>query len=681
MRCCGPAACIDDLKSAQLPWSLEEAVNQQLVALAPEERNVVEALAVFGDPATFEVLGEVSEIDETTLLTALRSLCDRGVIVEHADDVFWFAHVLVSEAVHNQLLGRERRALHERALAALGHNPSPDHAALARHAQGAGRFELIPEIAREGAPRYLASGASFQALRLSAEALAEAPNDPALLAVATDAAWRLEYGTEALAYAQLWVTNSVTDLDRVEALRFTARLHHELHQPDLRDEVLTSLEALADELPAGTARGRCAGAVAQVHMLARRTADAIAWADRAISEAKLNSDPWLEAQASVEKASAFDQLHAREASAKALLAAHQLARRVGDDVLECRSLNNLLVTISPHGPTGEWARRELGQVAKRCGLDKLGLSAMWEVGAALARGDMRAMRQAGAELAERWDAAEEFGVHLADLRIEEGLVAEARAAAESCRARHNYLDIDLRTMRVELLAEALEGRRSDADAVFDSILRSELPHDSVWAVMTMVEIGLAALMAGLPAERVRHDYVEGWIRPHVSHEFVAVHLEGPLRLAEGDASGAVAAFEEVLTDPDPNLYVPTLASLRTAQATAMLAEGDRAGAVSAAKAAMANLAGWPGWRRDRAEALLRRLEGSSRTDGELTTREREVTALIAEGFTNGQVAERLFISPKTAAVHVSNILTKLGLSSRVEIAAWAVRHGVVLEKS
>ncbi|HAP78428.1 MAG TPA: DNA-binding response regulator, partial [Acidimicrobiaceae bacterium] len=81
--------------------------------------------------------------------------------------------------------------------------------------------------------------------------------------------------------------------------------------------------------------------------------------------------------------------------------------------------------------------------------------------------------------------------------------------------------------------------------------------------------------------------------------------------------------------------------------------------------------------RDRAEALVRRLEGSARAEGELTSREREVASLIAEGLTNGQLADRLYISPKTAAVHVSNILTKLGLSSRVEIAAWAVRHGVV----
>ena len=67
--------------------------------------------------------------------------------------------------------------------------------------------------------------------------------------------------------------------------------------------------------------------------------------------------------------------------------------------------------------------------------------------------------------------------------------------------------------------------------------------------------------------------------------------------------------------------------------------------------------------------------------GELTSRKREVAALLAEGPTNSQLAERLYISPRTAAVHVYNILMKLGLSGRAEITACAVRHEVLLEAS
>jgi DNA-binding CsgD family transcriptional regulator len=56
--------------------------------------------------------------------------------------------------------------------------------------------------------------------------------------------------------------------------------------------------------------------------------------------------------------------------------------------------------------------------------------------------------------------------------------------------------------------------------------------------------------------------------------------------------------------------------------------------------------------------------------------ELEVLELIADGRSNGQIAERLFISPKTASVHVSNILAKLGVRGRVEAAALAHRRGL-----
>jgi DNA-binding CsgD family transcriptional regulator len=60
----------------------------------------------------------------------------------------------------------------------------------------------------------------------------------------------------------------------------------------------------------------------------------------------------------------------------------------------------------------------------------------------------------------------------------------------------------------------------------------------------------------------------------------------------------------------------------------------------------------------------------------LTEREREIVVLLAAGRSNPQIAEALFISPKTASVHVSNILAKLGVDSRVEAAAVAHRLGV-----
>jgi DNA-binding CsgD family transcriptional regulator len=677
VRTCGPDACIDHLRSTALPWSLDEAVRQQLGGLQPDERKVLDALAVFGDPASFELLRDIAELDEGRMLVALRDLVANNVLVEPADDAFWFSHALVADAIRQQLLGRERRRLHERAFAALRSSPSPDHAALARHALGAGQFDLIPAIAREGARRYLDRGASFQALRLASDALAEAPNDPELLAVATDAAWRLEYGTEALAYAEQWRASAVTDLERIESLRFTARLHHELIHEDQRDAVLARLEALFEELPAGMARGRCAGAIAQLHMLAGRNDDAVQWADCALEEARRNGDQWLEAQATVERASASCGIVSRDECERALVDARDLARRVGDPVLECRSLNNLLGVVAPHSARAAWARAELRDAAARSGLDKLGpgMFPTWEAETALAMGDMRAARQA---LAQVWQQQATMNdsqctqiTHTTLLRIEEGLVNDALALWESRTQRkpHDVLD---------LLAFAVDGRRTDVERALDRLLAEPTPPDTSSSLWLMLEVGIALVLSGVPSERVRNEYLQ-WVAPHPAHDFVERHLEGPLQLAEGDATAAAATLAPLVADPDPQLYVPTLGTLWVAYAAALLASGDRSAARTAAHSAVDQLALWPGWRRDRAEALLRRLEGAGRADGELTAREREVAALIAEGLTNGQLAERLYISPKTAAVHVSNILMKLGLSSRVEIAAWAVRHGVVLQ--
>ena len=54
----------------------------------------------------------------------------------------------------------------------------------------------------------------------------------------------------------------------------------------------------------------------------------------------------------------------------------------------------------------------------------------------------------------------------------------------------------------------------------------------------------------------------------------------------------------------------------------------------------------------------------------------EVARYVAKGLTNGGIADELFISTKTASVHVSNILSKLGMSSRTEIAVWVAEGGL-----
>jgi DNA-binding NarL/FixJ family response regulator len=103
--------------------------------------------------------------------------------------------------------------------------------------------------------------------------------------------------------------------------------------------------------------------------------------------------------------------------------------------------------------------------------------------------------------------------------------------------------------------------------------------------------------------------------------------------------------------------------LAISEARAALAAFDRLGAAADA---------------DKAAVFLRRLGVKGRTGPKnlelLSNREVEVLRLVALGLSNAEIAARLFISTKTAGHHVSSILSKLGLRSRTEAAAYAVLH-------
>jgi DNA-binding CsgD family transcriptional regulator len=155
--------------------------------------------------------------------------------------------------------------------------------------------------------------------------------------------------------------------------------------------------------------------------------------------------------------------------------------------------------------------------------------------------------------------------------------------------------------------------------------------------------------------------------------------------ADPERWAAVAASWEALAQPYPAAYA------RWHQAEALLARGARAAATTALRSAYQTTTrlGAAPLRRE-VEGLARRARIDLATPPAdqpaaahpadpfgLTPREREVLALVADGRTNPQIAEALFISPKTAGIHVSNILAKLGVASRGEAAAIAHRSGLV----
>jgi DNA-binding CsgD family transcriptional regulator len=116
-------------------------------------------------------------------------------------------------------------------------------------------------------------------------------------------------------------------------------------------------------------------------------------------------------------------------------------------------------------------------------------------------------------------------------------------------------------------------------------------------------------------------------------------------------------------------------------AEALVAAGDRTPAASHAQAAIAAAARMDAVPLKEAVAATvsrsRLTASSGEADAVLTRREREVLALVAEGLTNREVGKRLFISDKTASVHLSNVMTKLNVSSRTEAVTVAHRRGLL----
>ncbi len=165
-----------------------------------------------------------------------------------------------------------------------------------------------------------------------------------------------------------------------------------------------------------------------------------------------------------------------------------------------------------------------------------------------------------------------------------------------------------------------------------------------------------------------------WPTIGIWESLVEAELAGAHRT--GDDPEAWRRAVQRIAAPDAQAILRPYAAYRLG--AALLARGDREAAqqaltraVEAAEELGARLVSQ--WAEELAAAAGLALAGQGRKRGapnseELTARERQVLALISEGLSNRQIGERLFISTKTASVHVSAILRKLGVATRTEAA-------------
>ncbi len=265
----------------------------------------------------------------------------------------------------------------------------------------------------------------------------------------------------------------------------------------------------------------------------------------------------------------------------------------------------------------------------------------------------------------------EAGSLAGELERREGRLEEARGAIERAIDRIEFCSDDaLRMANVSAAGAAVEAdaAASARDLGDEEELRASLARAELMAARTeaAAESSPHALTAAYAASATAE----------------AARARRDERAAE--LEGAAALAWEELGRP----YPVAVHRWREAEALTAVGERERAGAAAGAALAAARGLG-SAWLAEEVESLVARgrLTASPTVDGDgsaepaedpfgLTPRERQVLAAVAEGATNREIAERLFMAEKTASVHVSRILAKLGVRSRTEAAAVAHRHGL-----
>jgi DNA-binding CsgD family transcriptional regulator len=682
----------DDIDAMPLPWTVAELVRGQLDELEPDVREMVTTAAVIGRRVPFDVLAAVTRASEDDLIRRLRAAVDAGLLVEGEPDVFGFHHEIAREAIESGLLGREQRRLHEAALAALREAHSRDHVALVHHARGAGRYDEMVEEARVGAQDSLARGSTFQALQLAEVGLTEAPDDLDLLSAAARAAWLTDVLDDAATHADRWLrlARAAGDVsEEAEALGLRARVAYDAGDVEGMGGYIDALVAVLDDLPDVGERARAMAMVAQSYMLRERVGPTIEWADRAQALAEEHGLADVAVQAMVERGSMLTQTSRTSPEAwHRLEEAAQAAEDSGDHVLAARAYNNLLIH----------ARRWRDAAGVRALIERLQFHAqasgygMLDVPTARAElaavdGDLDGAIAALAEIDDmaqvsraqrnrnRWAAVMRAGLALevGDLDAAARFTEEAKPVTERTAAGILGLDTHLALRRGELGAARRHLARL-LDAVRDEgVASAGQAHD----------ILAAGLSAGLAPDELRPlaemagYYVDHRLPPedpwHQLHEAQLAEASGEVEEAAAlyaAAAKGLAGALDVLAGHRGTAHVGAAQSL--------VALGRLEEARVHVEAAAPHLARWRGWRVAQLRAVERRLGIGGEVPGpaSLTPREREVAALLAEGLSNSQLADRLYISPRTAAVHVSNILSKLGMSSRTEVAAWSASGGL-----
>jgi DNA-binding CsgD family transcriptional regulator/tetratricopeptide (TPR) repeat protein len=682
-----------DVPELAIPSSIRDAVLGRLRPLTDDAREALQVAAVIGQRFQFDLLARILGREEAALLRDLRLAADAQLIVEDGDE-YSFRHALTREGVLAELFERERRNLHRTVGEAIESmaGASTFTEELAYH------FDEAHDQERAFCYRQIAAG---EATRVFAFARAARHLERAIaLAPATQGA--LGELQLRLAEASFLIGNYA---DAARAAEEARQLFEREGDGRRAGAALTSASrgywALGEST---TARLRAASAVhlleplgssaelaAVYHELARfaylegDNGDAAIMAEKAIAMARDAGAVTVHAGALVTLGSLFGKMGRAEGlvlmrEGLAMALKHELPQEIGRGyhnlVLELLSVCDVAAARRLHKEHEEWSERH--GVSQQVAEDAAGF--------AFDDGDFDAVLA--------YASARTGGTFNANIELLEALVRTARAGpavglpllAEPRRVLATAGPLNrLYGAELEIQVFVLAGEQAQAVRLADSVA-DVLPR--------AMRVGLTACATFAAAQLPDRDAWKRWVK-------LTLDLEDPIgnwsasrsfalgerSAASGEPDDAVRHFEAAAADYRGSLltFPAMLAELRLIESLLQRdGNGDRERAVAILDALVAY------WRKGKATWYLGELErwtaarglpfngktpvepaaSPSTVRSKLTSREREVAALLAEGLTNREIGERLVISERTVEGHVERILGKLEFRSRSQIIVW-----------
>ena len=707
---------------AGLPGSLRDLILVGVKELPAETEQVLKMTAVGGDHVAHALLAAAASLDDVTLTSALRPAVAARMLISDVDG-YGFRHQLFREAVLADLLPGERAVAHRGFAAAIEATPparrgSTAGVQLALHWRGAHEDERALAAAWRAAADAGAAFGYAQRLQMLDQVRELWPSVPdAARSTGTDYVGVLELAADTARWAGeperglALVAEALAELGekgdterRAAALSRRAGLRRELLLPGQLDD-------LSEALPLASGPTAVRARIIAQYGWALRRADrngaAEPYADELSGLADKLGDEELRAEAAMLLAAVA--AHKGEDTVAALLRARDVAARLGSGHLEVWAYLTLGYVLGDRGSYAEavqLGRQGLAR-ARQLGLGR-------QMAAPIAGTLADALTAVG-----RWDEAEEMldeilsldqpplgrahpllargqiAVARGDVDRAMGITAEVRSLPAAVHAEGHYayplaqLEIDWR-----LASGDLHGALASARTIPSPDPATDPSPHHLWALAGSAMRACAEAKAlGGP------DAADAELRGVLAERAAAIPRRTPLHDAYAtlvaaehsraagrhDVAGWDAAYAawQRLGQPYPAAY----ALLHGARAA--IEGGDRDAAATRLRTG-AELAEPVGARpliqqiarqaRQARVDLLLPGQAAAPTRFGLTERETEVLRLVAAGRGNRDIAAELFISPKTASVHVSNILGKLGVATRTEAAAVTYRLHLLDER-